>query len=131
MLASVACPGGGGNAASYEMDNGLISDLTAGCRCNETCLGWLANNPFGIIAFLDGVDRGPQSFPEHDYASVRGDKMLEAVQRDGTLAFHSFFVVRMALSIFVARILASSRRKLFAPRGLVGIVIRHPADAGA
>ena len=57
--------------------------------------------------------------------------MLEAVQRNGTLAFHRFFVVGMALGIFVARVLASCRSKLFAPRGLVGIVIRHPTDTGA
>src|SRR5215813_5881604 len=57
--------------------------------------------------------------------------MLEAVQSDGTLTFHCFFVVGMALSIFVTRILASSRRKLFAPCELIRVVIRHPTDAGA
>src|SRR5262245_7305507 len=112
MLASLACSADGGNAASLEMDNESISDLTAGRRCYEACPGWLANNPFGIIAFLNGADRVPQNPPEHDYAPVRSDEMLEAVQRDGTLAFHRFFVVGMALGIFVARILASCRRKL-------------------
>src|SRR5262245_24043418 len=109
----------------------LISDLAAGCRWNEARPRWLANNPFGIIAFLNGADRVPQNSPEHDDASIRGHEMLEAVQSDGTLAFHRFFVIRMALSIFVTRILAPSRRKLFAPCGLIGIVTRHPTDAGA
>src|SRR5215475_9890315 len=131
MLACVACSADGGNAASLEMDNESISDLTAGCRWNEPCPGWLANNPFGIIAFLNGADRGPQNSPEHDHASVRGDEMLEAVQGDGTLAFHRFFVVGMTLSVFVTRILAPSRRKLFAPRRLIRVVMRHPTDAGA
>ena len=90
--------------------HGLISDLTAGCRWNEARSRWFANNPFGIIAFLNGADRGPQNSPEHDDASVRSDEMLEAVQGDGTLAFHRFFVVRIALRVFVTRILASSRR---------------------
>src|SRR5262245_29517300 len=117
---------------SHEMDNGSISDLAACCRWNEARPRWLANNPFGIIAFLNGADRVLQNSPEHDDPSVRGHEMLEAVQCDGPLAFHSFFVVRMTLRIFVTRILASSRRKLFAPcGGLIAIVIRHPTDAGA
>src|SRR5262249_57252294 len=57
-----------------------------------------------------------------------GHEMLEAVQRDGPLAFHRFLVVGVTLRIFVTRILASSRRKLFAPRRLIGIVIRHRSE---
>src|SRR5215475_12657363 len=116
---------------SHEMDNGSISDLAAGCGWNEARPRWLANNPFGIIAFLNGADRVPQNPPEHDYPSVRGDEMLESMQRDGPLALHRFFVVRVTLRIFVTRILASSRRKLFAPRGLIDIVILHPTDASS
>ena len=36
--------------------------------------------------------------------------MLEAVQSDGALAFHRFFVVGMTLGIFVARILTAGGR---------------------
>ena len=53
------------------------------------------------------------------------------MKRDRSLPFHRFFVVRMALYVFVARIAAARGSKLLAPRKCLALTGRDPANARA
>ena len=57
--------------------------------------------------------------------------MFEAVQRNGALPFHRFFVVGVPLDVFVAYIFAARGRQLFTTGGLVRVVFRRPANTCA
>ena len=57
--------------------------------------------------------------------------MLETVERDRSLPLHRFFVVRMALYVFVARVVAARGSELLASGWRFALTGRDPANARA
>ena len=57
--------------------------------------------------------------------------MFQAVQRDWALSFDGFFIVGVALGVFVAHVLAPAGRQLLAAGERFRLIVGQPADARA